>query len=93
MELAATTTTANKINRRSRLLRHSRVLGDASESVLLRTRHVFGRRLYFAKRTSVAPEGTLDAKYPAIIAHCCLAIDLLMPGQHAAKLCRSDNCF
>jgi hypothetical protein len=36
---------------------------------------------------------TLDAKYPAIIDRCREAIDILMPGQRAAMLRRSDNCI
>jgi hypothetical protein len=35
---------------------------------------------------------TLDAKYPQIIARCRDAIDVLMPGQRAAGLSRSDHC-
>lgn len=35
---------------------------------------------------------TLDSKYPAIIERCRRAIDLLMPGQHARVLRRSDGC-
>ncbi|MEZ0367070.1 helix-turn-helix domain-containing protein [Mycobacterium sp. pUA109] len=35
---------------------------------------------------------TLDAKYPGIIQRCREAIDILMPGQHAALLRRSDSC-
>jgi hypothetical protein len=35
---------------------------------------------------------TLDAKYPEIIDRCRQAIDILMPGQRAAMLRRSDNC-
>lgn len=35
---------------------------------------------------------TLDAKYPAIIERCRQTIDLLMPGQHARVLRRSDGC-
>jgi hypothetical protein len=35
---------------------------------------------------------TLDAKYPGIIDRCREAIDILMPGQHAAMHRRSDNC-
>ena len=35
----------------------------------------------------------LDAKYPRIIAHCREAIDILMPGQRAATLRRSDSCI
>jgi hypothetical protein len=35
---------------------------------------------------------TLDAKYPGIIDRCREAIDILMPGQRAATLRRSDHC-
>jgi hypothetical protein len=35
---------------------------------------------------------TLDTKYPAIIERCREAIDMLMPGQHAAVFRRSDGC-
>jgi hypothetical protein len=35
---------------------------------------------------------TLDTKYPGIINRCREVIDMLMPGQHAAVLHRSDNC-
>lgn len=35
----------------------------------------------------------LDAKYPSIIAECAQAMDLVMVGQRAAVLRRSDNCF
>jgi hypothetical protein len=35
---------------------------------------------------------TLAAKYPGIIDRCREAIDILMPGQRAATLRRSDNC-
>jgi hypothetical protein len=35
---------------------------------------------------------TLDAKYPGIIDRCRAAIDLLMPGQRAATLRRTDGC-
>ncbi|MGE2691257.1 hypothetical protein [Mycolicibacterium pulveris] len=35
---------------------------------------------------------TLDAKYPPVIERCRQAIDLLMPGQHARILRRSDGC-
>ena len=34
----------------------------------------------------------LDNKYPGIIEQCCQAIDILMPGQHAATLIRPNNC-
>jgi hypothetical protein len=34
----------------------------------------------------------LDAKYPGIIDRCREAIDILMPGQCAATLRRSDQC-
>jgi hypothetical protein len=35
---------------------------------------------------------SLDTKYPAIIDQCRQAIDVLMPGQRAALLRRSDGC-
>jgi hypothetical protein len=35
---------------------------------------------------------TLDDKYPGIIDRCREAIDILMPGQRAAMLRRSNNC-
>ena len=35
---------------------------------------------------------TLDSRYPGIIDRCGEAIDILMPGQHAATQRRSDNC-
>lgn len=35
----------------------------------------------------------LDAKYSSIIAQCAQSINRVMPGQHAAVLRRSDNCF
>jgi hypothetical protein len=35
---------------------------------------------------------TLDAKYPGIIDRCRAAIDVLMPGQRAATLQRTDGC-
>lgn len=35
---------------------------------------------------------TLDSKYPGIIDRCREAIDILMPGQRAATLRRSDRC-
>ncbi len=35
---------------------------------------------------------TLDDKYPGIIDRCREAIDILMPGQRAATLRRSNNC-
>lgn len=34
----------------------------------------------------------LDAKYPGIIDRCREAIDVLMPGQHAGTVRRSDGC-
>ena len=35
---------------------------------------------------------TLDTKYPGIIDSCREALDILMPGQHAALVRRKDNC-
>jgi hypothetical protein len=35
---------------------------------------------------------TLDAKYIGIIDRCREAVDILMPGQRAAVLLRSDHC-
>lgn len=35
---------------------------------------------------------TLDAKYQGIIDRCREAIDIVMPGQHAGALQRSDHC-
>ncbi|MGA5536041.1 hypothetical protein [Mycolicibacterium nivoides] len=35
---------------------------------------------------------TLDTKYPGIIDSCRDALDILMPGQHAALVRRKDNC-
>jgi hypothetical protein len=70
---------------------HYTTFSDSGRTVLLPAGHVPRRRLYLAQPPSLAPQDTLDKKYPAIIRRCREAIDMLMPGQRAGVVQR-EGC-